>query len=93
MLTKRPPPKCYKRFSISWMYITACCARRQCCQLSCVTAGAKQSNGSLQVTVKWADGVSISVPYEVLKKHVASSNALLDFMVARVKKREVPANA
>ena len=30
------------------------------------------------------------VPYEVLKEHVASSNALLDFMVARVKKREVP---
>jgi len=57
-----------------------------------VPAGAKQSNGSLQVTVKWADGVSKLVPYEVLKEHVASSNALLDFMVARVKKREVPSH-
>ena len=53
-----------------------------------VVAGAKQSNGSLQVTVKWADGVSKVVPYEVLKQHVDTANALLDFMVARVKKRE-----
>ena len=49
--------------------------------------GAKQSNGGLQVTVKWADGESKLLPYEVLKRHVVSANALLDFMVARVKKR------
>ena len=50
-------------------------------------AGAKQSANGLQVTVQWADGVSEILPYEVLRLHVLTSNALLEFMVARVRRK------
>jgi len=52
------------------------------------TAGAKQSGTGLQATVRWADGLSTEVPHEVLKMHIVSANALLDYMVGRVRKRQ-----
>ena len=51
-------------------------------------AGAKQSTNGLQVTVQWPDGVSKLLPYEVLRLHIHTSNALLDFMVARVRRKQ-----
>ena len=57
--------------------------------VACV-AGAKQSAGGLEVSVTWADGVPHLLPHEVLKRHVTTANALLDFMMARVRsKRDV----
>ena len=51
-------------------------------------AGAKQGQHGLQVTVQWPDGVSKVLPYEALRLHVHTSNALLDFMVARVRRKK-----
>ena len=46
------------------------------------------SGRGLMVTVQWADGAHKEVHYEVLKRHLKSSNALLEWLVARVKKRK-----
>ena len=51
------------------------------------STGAKQGAGGLQVTVSWADGVSQQLPYEVFKRHIVTSNALLDYMVLRVRRK------
>ncbi len=46
------------------------------------------SGRGLLVTVQWADGVDKEVHYEILKRNLKSSNALLEWLVARVKKRK-----
>jgi len=63
-------------------------ARELVHELLSYAAGAKQSKNGLRVTVQWPDGVSKLLPYEALRLHVHTSNALLDFMVARVRRKK-----